>query len=219
MGERNAGHGQQARKLELLVCQVAHTGRSPPQSGIRARQRLPWCRVARAESGSNLRPRGLQDAELDDHGQCEDDGRCYDALVNTRPDNTAQSVQRQPQDDEPGEEPEPGNVARRVEGAVLFEAMIVAPRRIVKIHTLIIMTLRLSFGATIAPTFTGRPVSQPTSQVAKMRTIEIFGGVAWPRAIVYYRTINEFVAQRLGRGGVHCAKLVLAQTDFEAWLG
>ena len=48
-----------------------------------------------------------------------------------------------------------------------------------------------------------------------MKTIGIVGGVAWPSTIVYYRTINELVARRLGGTGLHCAKLVLAQTDFE----
>jgi len=46
-----------------------------------------------------------------------------------------------------------------------------------------------------------------------MKTIGIIGGVAWPSTIVYYQKINELVAQRLG--GLHCAKLVLVQTDFE----
>lgn len=48
-----------------------------------------------------------------------------------------------------------------------------------------------------------------------MKTIGIIGGIAWPSTIVYYRTINEEVARRLGGNGLHCAKLVLAQTDFE----
>lgn len=48
-----------------------------------------------------------------------------------------------------------------------------------------------------------------------MKTIGVVGGVAWPSTIVYYRTINELVAQRLGGDGLHCARLVLAQTDFE----
>src|SRR5215475_14245878 len=45
-----------------------------------------------------------------------------------------------------------------------------------------------------------------------MKTIGIVGGVAWPSSIVYYRTINELVAWRLG--GLHCADLVLAPADF-----
>ena len=48
-----------------------------------------------------------------------------------------------------------------------------------------------------------------------MKTIGIVGGIAWPSSIVYYRIINERVAQRLGDGGLHSARLVLAQTDFE----
>jgi aspartate racemase len=47
-----------------------------------------------------------------------------------------------------------------------------------------------------------------------MKTIGIVGGVAWPSSIVYYRVINELVAKRMGDGGLHCARLVLAQTDF-----
>ena len=48
-----------------------------------------------------------------------------------------------------------------------------------------------------------------------MKTIGIVGGIAWPSSIVYYRTINERVAYLLGDGGLHSARLVLAQTDFE----
>lgn len=48
-----------------------------------------------------------------------------------------------------------------------------------------------------------------------MKTIGIVGGVAWPSSLVYYRLINEEVARRLGGSGRHCAKLVLAQTDFD----
>ena len=46
-----------------------------------------------------------------------------------------------------------------------------------------------------------------------MKTIGIVGGLAWPSTVIYYRTINELVASRLG--GLHCARLVLAQTDFD----
>ena len=46
-----------------------------------------------------------------------------------------------------------------------------------------------------------------------MKTIGIVGGLAWPSSAIYYRTINELVAGRLG--GLHCARLVLAQTDFD----
>jgi aspartate racemase len=44
-----------------------------------------------------------------------------------------------------------------------------------------------------------------------MKTI---GGIAWPSTIVYFRTINELVAERLDGGGLHSADIVLAQTDF-----
>jgi hypothetical protein len=46
-----------------------------------------------------------------------------------------------------------------------------------------------------------------------VKTIGIVGGLAWPSTVIYYRTINELVARRLG--GLHCARLVLAQTDFD----
>jgi aspartate racemase len=48
-----------------------------------------------------------------------------------------------------------------------------------------------------------------------MKTIGIVGGVAWPSSIVYYRLINEMISARLGDGGLHSARLVLAQADFE----
>jgi len=48
-----------------------------------------------------------------------------------------------------------------------------------------------------------------------VKTIGIVGGLAWPSTIVYYRTINQLVAQRLGGSGLHSARLVLAQTDFD----
>lgn len=48
-----------------------------------------------------------------------------------------------------------------------------------------------------------------------MKTIGMIGGVAWPSTITYYRTINEEVAKKAGGNGRHCAKLVIAQTDFE----
>lgn len=48
-----------------------------------------------------------------------------------------------------------------------------------------------------------------------MKTIGIISGVAWPSSIVYYQKINELVATRLGGGGNHSARLVMAQTDFE----
>jgi len=48
-----------------------------------------------------------------------------------------------------------------------------------------------------------------------MKTIGIVGGLAWPSTIIYYRTINEEIAKRLGGSGRHSAKLLLAQTDFD----
>lgn len=48
-----------------------------------------------------------------------------------------------------------------------------------------------------------------------MKTIGIISGLAWPSSIVYYQKINELVAARLGGNGLHSARLVMAQTDFE----
>lgn len=48
-----------------------------------------------------------------------------------------------------------------------------------------------------------------------MKTIGIVGGLAWPSTITYYKLINEEIAKRLGGDGLHCASLLLAQTDFE----
>lgn len=47
-----------------------------------------------------------------------------------------------------------------------------------------------------------------------MKTIGMIGGMAWPSTITFYRAINEQVAMRLGENGLHCAKLLLSQTDF-----
>jgi hypothetical protein len=48
-----------------------------------------------------------------------------------------------------------------------------------------------------------------------MKTIGIVGGIAWPSSLVYYRIINELVAQRLGDSGLHSASLVLDRS----WCG
>ncbi|MCR5336239.1 MAG: amino acid racemase [Synergistes sp.] len=47
-----------------------------------------------------------------------------------------------------------------------------------------------------------------------MKTIGIIGGLAWPSTITFYRIINREIAKRLGGNGLHCAKLIIAQTDF-----
>src|SRR5262245_33278522 len=59
------------------------------------------------------------------------------------------------------------------------------------------------------------PMLTPTARIGGVKTIGIVGGLAWPSTIVYYRTINELVAERLGGSGLHSAHLVLAQTDFD----
>ncbi len=48
----------------------------------------------------------------------------------------------------------------------------------------------------------------------RMKTIGMIGGLAWPSTITFYRVINEEIAERLGENGLHCAKLILTQTDF-----
>ncbi|KAL4893150.1 Asp/Glu/hydantoin racemase [Aspergillus ambiguus] len=48
-----------------------------------------------------------------------------------------------------------------------------------------------------------------------MKTIGIIGGIAWPSTAAYYRTINELTSKRMGGNGVHCAKLVIVQTDLD----
>lgn len=45
-----------------------------------------------------------------------------------------------------------------------------------------------------------------------MRTLGILGGMSWESTAVYYRLLNQGVAQR--RGGLHSAPLVLHSVDF-----
>ncbi len=53
---------------------------------------------------------------------------------------------------------------------------------------------------------TQRPVQTP------MRTLGVLGGMSWESTAVYYRLLNQGVAQRLG--GLHSAALVLHSVDF-----
>lgn len=46
-----------------------------------------------------------------------------------------------------------------------------------------------------------------------MKTIGIIGGLAWPSTITYYQNINRLVSEKLGP--LHCANLILVQTDFD----
>src|SRR5918994_1465681 len=48
-----------------------------------------------------------------------------------------------------------------------------------------------------------------------MKTIGLVAVMAWPSSTVYYRLINEMVSERLGDGGLHSARMVLAQADFD----
>jgi len=45
-----------------------------------------------------------------------------------------------------------------------------------------------------------------------MKTIGLIGGMSWESSAVYYRIINETVAQRLG--GLHSAQSLLFSVDF-----
>ena len=47
-----------------------------------------------------------------------------------------------------------------------------------------------------------------------MKTIGLIGGMSWQSTVPYYRIINEVVSQKLG--GLHSAKLILWNMDFEA---
>lgn len=47
-----------------------------------------------------------------------------------------------------------------------------------------------------------------------MKTIGLIGGMSWQSTMPYYRIINEVVSQKLG--GLHSAKLILWNMDFEA---
>ncbi len=46
-----------------------------------------------------------------------------------------------------------------------------------------------------------------------MKTIGLIGGMSWNSTLEYYRIINESVARRLG--GLHSARLVLCNLDFD----
>ncbi len=46
-----------------------------------------------------------------------------------------------------------------------------------------------------------------------MKTIGLIGGMSWQSTVPYYRLINEIVSQKLG--GLHSAKLILWNMDFE----
>jgi len=45
-----------------------------------------------------------------------------------------------------------------------------------------------------------------------MKTIGLLGGTAWTSTVVYYRLLNELVAERLG--GRHSAKILLKSVDY-----
>jgi len=47
-----------------------------------------------------------------------------------------------------------------------------------------------------------------------MKTIGLIGGMSWQSTVPYYRLINEIISQKLG--GLHSAKLILWNMDFEA---
>ena len=45
-----------------------------------------------------------------------------------------------------------------------------------------------------------------------MKMLGVLGGMSWESTAVYYRLLNQGVAQRLG--GLHSAKLLLHSVDF-----
>lgn len=45
-----------------------------------------------------------------------------------------------------------------------------------------------------------------------MKTLGLIGGMSWESTVPYYRTINEYVKNRLG--GLHSAKIILHSVDF-----
>ena len=45
-----------------------------------------------------------------------------------------------------------------------------------------------------------------------MKTLGMIGGTSWQSTHIYYRLLNEMIAQRLG--GLHSAQLMLATVDF-----
>ncbi|EHD22529.1 MULTISPECIES: aspartate/glutamate racemase family protein [Brenneria] len=45
-----------------------------------------------------------------------------------------------------------------------------------------------------------------------MKTLGLIGGMSWESTVPYYRTINEYVKNRLG--GLHSARLILYSVDF-----
>lgn len=45
-----------------------------------------------------------------------------------------------------------------------------------------------------------------------MKTIGLLGGTGWSSTIVYYKALNELIAQRLG--GYHSAKIILKSIDY-----
>ncbi len=51
------------------------------------------------------------------------------------------------------------------------------------------------------------------SNMAKMKTIGLIGGLSWESSIEYYRIVNEDVKKRLG--GLHSAKCILYSFDLE----
>ncbi|WP_445360313.1 aspartate/glutamate racemase family protein [Microbulbifer sp. EKSA005] len=48
---------------------------------------------------------------------------------------------------------------------------------------------------------------------SKMKKIGLLGGMSWESTAIYYRLINEGIAQRLG--GLHSAEILLYSVDFE----
>lgn len=46
-----------------------------------------------------------------------------------------------------------------------------------------------------------------------MKTVGLLGGMSWESTVLYYRTLNRVVGERLG--GVHSARIVMVSVDFQ----
>jgi aspartate racemase len=61
------------------------------------------------------------------------------------------------------------------------------------------------------------PETGPIAEASRPRVIGLVGGMSWEATALYYRYLNEAVAERLG--GHHNARSVLVTIDFEEVLG
>ncbi|MBN1417908.1 MAG: aspartate/glutamate racemase family protein [Planctomycetes bacterium] len=64
-----------------------------------------------------------------------------------------------------------------------------------------------------APDSIGRTPSRRARRAPRSRLVGIIGGMSWESTAVYYRIMNQLVADRLG--GLHSARILLHSVDFE----